>query len=128
MHYGDLAPFGTGGGAVEVDETYFGNRKGVKKARGGQAHKFGVLALVDRDSGTMRTFTFDKFRAEQVHPIVRDNISREARLMTDEARMYGKLGKEFAEHGTTLHGISQYVDYSDRTMQDLQIATDLRAG
>ena len=51
----------------------------------------------------MRTFTFDKYRAEQVHPIVRANISREARLMTDEAKMY-KIGRQFAEHGTTLRG------------------------
>ena len=117
MRSGDLAaPFGNGGGAVEVDETYFGTKTGATKAKGGHAHKLGVLALVDRASGTMKTFTFDKFRADEVHPIVRANISREARLMTDEARMYQKIGKEFAEHGTTLHGIRQYVDYSDRTI------------
>ena len=117
MRSGDLAaPFGSGGGAVEVDETYFGLKTGVKKARGGHAHKLGVLALVDRDTGTMRSFTFDKFRADEVHPVVRANIAREARLMTDESRMYSKLGNEFAEHGTTLHGAGQYVDYSDRTI------------
>ena len=116
MRSGDLAPFGSGGGAVEVDETYFGARKGMEKAKGGHAHKLGVLSLVDRTTGTMRSFTFDKFRADEVHPIVRANISREARLMTDEARMYGKLGKEFAEHGTTLHGIRQYVHPTDRTI------------
>jgi transposase-like protein len=116
MRSGDLTPFGSGGTPVEVDETYLGQKKGVEKARGGHAHKLGVLALVDRASGTMRTFTFDKFRADEVHPIVRANIAREARLMTDEARMYTKLGTEFAEHGTTLHGIRQYVDYKDATI------------
>ena len=117
MRSGDLAaPFGSGGGAVEVDETYFGSKKGVAKARAGSAHKLGVLALVDRDTGTMRSFTFDKFRADEVHPIVLSNISREARLMTDEAKMYKKIGREFAEHGTTLHGARQYVDYKDRTI------------
>lgn len=30
--------------------------------------------------------------------IVVANISREARLMTDEAKMYKKLRREFAEH------------------------------
>ena len=116
MRSGDLTPFGSGGGAVEVDETYFGQRYGMEKARGGHAHKMGVLALVDRETRTMRTFTFDRFRADEVHPIVLANISREARLMTDEARMYQKIGKQFAEHGTTLHGIRQYVDYRDRTI------------
>ena len=116
MRSGDLAPFGTGGGAVEVDETYFGTKRGVERPRGGHSHKLGVLALVDRASGTMRTFTFDKFRAEQVHPIVLSNISREARLMTDEAKMYKKIGREFVEHGTTLHGLGRYVDRDDRTI------------
>ena len=116
MRSGDLAPFGSGGTPVEVDETYFGQKKGVPKARAGTAHKMGVLSLVDRATGTMRSFTFDKARSDEIHPIVRANISREARLMTDEARMYSKIGKEFAEHGTTLHGARQYVDYSDRTI------------
>ena len=116
MRSGDLAPFGSGGGAVEVDETYFGRKADVEKKQGGHAHKLGVLALVDRTSGTMRTFTFDRFRADEVHPIVRANISREARLMTDEARMYWAIGREFAEHGRTLHGAGNYVDRDDRTI------------
>jgi hypothetical protein len=37
------------------------------------------------------------------------NIAREARLITDEARMYKKIGKDFAEHATVLHGIGEYV-------------------
>lgn len=117
MRSGDLdVPFGSGGGAVEVDETYFGHKEGAKPQRGGHAHKFGILALVDRDSGQMRSFTFDRYSAAEVHPIVLANISREARLMTDEAKMYSKIGREFAEHGTTLHGARQYVDSKDRTI------------
>ena len=116
MRSGDLTPFGSGGTAVEADETYFGVKKGARIPRGGHSHKMGVLALVDRASGTMRTFTFDKFRAEQVQPIVLSNISREARLMTDESRMYWRIGREFAEHGRTLHGVGRYVDRDDRTI------------
>lgn len=78
----------------------------MKKPRGGHNHKVGVLALVGRTTGTMRSFTFDKYRREQVHPIVRANISREARLMTDEPRMHAKLGTEFSEHGTTLQALA----------------------
>jgi transposase-like protein len=116
MRAGDLAvPFGSGGGAVEVDETYFGN-KPVKVGLRRNAHKFGVLSLVDRDTGTMRSFTFDQFRKDEIHPIVRANLSREARLMTDEAPMYKLLGKEFAEHGTTKHGLGEYVSRFDRTI------------
>lgn len=118
MRSGELAvPYGSGGGAVEVDETYFGQRRDVPhNSGGGHAHKMGVLALVDRETRTMRTFTFDRFRAEHVHPIVLSNISREARLMTDEAKMYKKIGLQFAQHGTTLHGGHRYVDRDDRTI------------
>ena len=116
MRSGDLdVPFGSGGGAVEVDETYIGkksNPKGLRRT----AHMYGVLALVDRNTGTMRSFVFNEFRKDEIHPIVSANISREARLMTDEAPMYKKLGREFAEHGTTKHGLGEYVSRDDRTI------------
>ena len=116
MRSGDLAaPYGSGGTPVEVDETYIGRKKGVPKRHGYQ-HKLGVLALVDRDSGTMKTFTFDKFGAADIYPVVRENVAREARLMTDEARVYVTLGREYAEHSTTHHKAKQYVDYEDRTI------------
>jgi transposase-like protein len=117
MRSGDLAvPFGSDGGAVEVDETYIGNKADapVKYRRTG--HKHGVLALVDRTSGQSRWFHIANTSAQEIHPIVLGNISREARLMTDEARMYWKIGREFAEHGTTTHGRFEYVNPTDRTI------------
>jgi len=65
----------------------------------------------------MLSFAFDKFRAEEVHPIVLSNIAREAGLMTDEVKKFEKIGREFAECSTTLHGSRQYLDYSSRTIQ-----------
>lgn len=116
MRSGDLdVPYGSGGTPVEVDETYIGRKKGVPKKHGYQ-HKLGVLALVDRATGTMRTFTFDKFGAADIYPVVRANVSREARLMTDEARVYVTLGREFAEHSKTHHKAKQYVDFEDRSI------------
>ena len=116
MRSGDLeVAFGSGGTPVEVDETYIGRKKGVPKKAGYQ-HKLGVLALVDRASGTMRSFTFDRYSAAEIHPIVRANVAREARLMTDEARVYTVLGREFAEHGTTTHAAGEYVNLADRTI------------
>jgi transposase-like protein len=116
MHSGDLAqPFGGGGGAVEVDETYIGFKRDVQTRRG-TAHKHGVVALVDRESGTSKWFKIDSSTADQIHPIVLNNIAREARLMTDEAKMYRKIGREFAEHGTTTHARFEYVNPKDRTI------------
>ena len=117
MRSGDLAvPFGSGGGAVEVDETYIGLKKDAPHMRGGWGHKHTVLALVDRESGQSRWFHIDSAKFSNIQPIVLDNISREARLMTDEARVYKPVGKQFAEHGTTLHGGHVYVDPTDRTI------------
>jgi hypothetical protein len=108
MREGGLAPFGQEGGAVEVDETYIGRKKGMP-IRGAYHHKMAVLGLVDRDSGRCRLFHVDKASGSNIQPIVLDNLSREARLMTDEASMYRKIGREFAEHGAVHHQREEYV-------------------
>jgi transposase-like protein len=115
MRSGDLTPFGGGGTPVEVDETYFGTRKTPITTRG-VGNKMAVLSLVDRASGKMRSFSLDRATGAEIHPIVLANISREARLMTDDARMYWRIGKDFAEHGRTLHAAHQYVHPQDRTI------------
>ena len=109
MRQGDLAPFGSDGGAVEVDETYIGKRKGFGNPKGGHAHKMAVLGLVDRNSGKCRMFYIENGAGKLVHPIVLDNLSREARLMTDEATMYRTVGKQFAEHSAVKHHRKEYV-------------------
>jgi len=42
-------------------------------------------------------------------PIVRANVAKEARVMTDEAKYYNQVGEEFAEHGTVNHSKGEYV-------------------
>jgi hypothetical protein len=68
-----------------------------------------VLGLVDRESGRCRLFHVDKASGSNIQPIVLENLSREARLMTDEAMMYRKIGREFAEHGAVNHQRDEYV-------------------
>lgn len=109
MREGSLAPFGQDGGAVEVDETYIGKRKGFGNPKGGHAHKMAVLGLVDRSSGRCRMLYVGNGGASLIHPIVLDNLDREARLMTDEATMYRKIGREFAEHSSVKHYRKEYV-------------------
>lgn len=115
MRDGDLAAFGGNGGIVEVDETFIGKLKGVEKKRAFH-HKMKVLALVDRDSGKARTMVIDNVKAETLMPIVIANVSREARIMTDEHSGYRDAGKFFAGHGTTSHGKGEYVNLQDRTI------------
>jgi len=108
MREGGLAPCGADGGAVEVDETYIGRKKGMP-VRGAYHHKMAVLGLVDRDSGKCRLFHVEKAAGSLIQPIVLANLAREARLMTDEATMYRKIGREFAEHGAVNHQRDEYV-------------------
>jgi transposase-like protein len=112
MRTGSLAPMGSGGGAVEVDETFIGNdrtrkAKGDKKGRG-YHHKHKVLALVDRDAGKVQSMVVDEVNIKTLAPIVRANLAKEARLMTDEAGYYIKVGREFAEHGVVRHKAGEY--------------------
>jgi transposase-like protein len=107
MREGDLTPFGAGGGAVEVDETYIGRKAGRAVPKGGWGHKMTVLGLIDRTSGKSRFFHVDGGR--EIQGIVLANLSREARLMTDEHVMYRRIGREFAEHGAVNHQREEYV-------------------
>lgn len=120
MRSGDLTPFGSGGGIVEVDETFIGTDRtikphGEKKGRG-YAHKHKVLSLVDRDTGRQRSMVVESLKAADLTPILRANIAAEAVVMTDEASQYRSLGTVFAGHGFTRHGAGQYVDYENPTI------------
>ncbi|MBX3595888.1 IS1595 family transposase [Sphingomonas sp.] len=117
MREGGLAPFGAGGGIVEIDETFIGNDrdvkpKGQKKGRG-YAHKHKVLSLIDRNTGRQRSMIVDSLKAADLLPILQANIAAEAIVMTDEAGQYRNLSASFAAHGFTRHGAGQYVDYEN---------------
>jgi len=113
MRDGDLAPFGSGGGVVEVDETFIGHDKTVKpkgdKKGRGYAHKHKVLSLIDRDTGRARSMVVDSLKAADLLPILQENIAAEAIVYTDEAGQYKNLGCDFAEHGFVAHGAGEYV-------------------
>jgi transposase-like protein len=101
------APLGGGGEAVEVDETYWGNvGKQRPGARGGD-HKMKVLSLVERD-GEKRSFHVANVTGATLAPILKSQIAAEARLMTDEAKVYTKVGAEFSEHGVVNHSAKEY--------------------
>ena len=106
MREGGLAPFGQSGGAVEVDETYIGRKAGSAAPKGGWGHKMTVLGLSDRETGRSRFFHVDG--GKEIQSIVMANLSREARLITDEHMMYRKIGREFAEHGSVNHQRKEY--------------------
>ena len=115
MRSGDLAPFGVGGGFVEVDETFIGRRKGVEK-RAGYEHKMKVLSLLDRNTGRTRMMQIEKISAAALTPILKANIAAEADLLTDDAAQYKRMRHHFASHNTTAHTKGNYVDRENPTI------------
>jgi transposase-like protein len=116
-----VGPMGGDSGIVESDETFIGTVDGeggkqaarnrfrrAKKGRPGRSHKNAVLTLVER-GGSARSFHIDGAAITDIMPIVRDNVSREATVMTDEAKHYYDVGDEFAGHGTVTHSKDEYV-------------------
>ncbi|HEY0052707.1 MAG TPA: IS1595 family transposase, partial [Caulobacteraceae bacterium] len=116
MTVGALPPFGMGGGAVEVDETFIGVDAAAPKSRTPFRNMNKVMTLVDRTTGAARSVVVTDFKASTIGPILDAHLSKEARLMTDEARHYITLGKGYAEHGTTNHGSGNYVSKADATV------------
>jgi transposase-like protein len=112
MREGELAPMGSNGGIVEVDETFIGKEEGIPK-RHGYGHKRKVLSLVDRESGQARSIVVDSLKAATLVPILKENIAHEARVMTDDAGQYKYLSEHFSEHGCVQHGRGEYVSLSN---------------
>ena len=112
MRDGNLDVFGGNGGDVEVDETFIGHDQTVKpkhsKKGRGYAHKHKVLALVDRQTGRARSMVVDDLKASTLVPILKENIDRETRILTDEAGQYKFLNKDFDGHDFVRHGQGEY--------------------
>jgi transposase-like protein len=102
-----MTPMGGTGKAVEVDETYIGKQEAQPTVRGGYDKNI-VLTLVER-GGEARSFHIGATSVAEIVPIVRKNIRKESRLMTDEARPYQRIGKLYAEHGHVEHTAHEYV-------------------
>ncbi|MBV8800533.1 MAG: IS1595 family transposase, partial [Alphaproteobacteria bacterium] len=110
MREGPLAtPFGQGGGAVEADETYIGRWRRKRDGERGHHHKIPVFTLIDRDSKKARSVVMPVVTSIIVGEVVAENVSREARLMTDEATVYNSAHKHVAAHETVNHRKEEYV-------------------
>jgi transposase-like protein len=106
---GGLDPLGGDGGIIEADETYYGpTAEKTSEGTRGPANKRPVVALVER-GGEVRTFHVERADKETVAGLVRRNVARESRLMTDESRLYVEVGGEMAGHETVCHSAEEYV-------------------
>ena len=111
-------------GIVEADETFWGTAKdaeGIKypaKTGGGYSPKMKIFSLVERQ-GAKRTFHVPNVTGATLGPIMKAQVSAQARLMTDEASHYLKVGKHFASHESVVHSRKEYArgDVSSNTAE-----------
>ena len=99
-------PLGGPGKVVESDEAFVGGKANKRLSRK-VAPKKKVVALIERD-GRARSFHVANIHANNVRGILVTNVDRASTLMTDEARMYWNIGKEFASHGRVLHAGNEF--------------------
>lgn len=117
-----LVPMGGEGGQIQADETYYGNTsKRSKNYRRGLKRKEAVLGIVDPDTGEARAFHMELGAGV---PVVREIIvkhaSRKSVLVSDESKLYTKLGKEFSSHETLLHWGHEYVNKNGFTTNNVE--------
>jgi transposase-like protein len=99
-------------GTVEVDETYVGGkprqRSPENRKKGRYDNKSPVVAIVQRD-GSVRAAVVPKVNAKNLKKMIRENVHKSARVMTDEASYYKGLNREFqGGHHTVVHSKGEY--------------------
>src|SRR5205807_10298716 len=77
--------------------------------------KSAVQARVGR-GGKEKGVHIDNVTREEIGRHVRENVAREAWLMTDEGRHYRQVGTEFAGHDRVHHTRGEYVGREDATI------------
>ncbi|MCC6925719.1 IS1595 family transposase [Novosphingobium sp.] len=100
-------PLGGPETVVEADETYVGG-KAKNRATRKPAPKKAVVALVERD-GKARSFHVANVNAKHLRGLIVTNVDRNAHLMTDEAPVYTRVGREFNGHSVVNHSAKEYV-------------------
>ena len=112
MRNTDPIPLGGIGKVIEADETYMGQPgiiihpdKGPR--RGGTHGMKKVVTLVER-GGKARSIVMDHVTAKDVDAFMKKNSSSASELNTDEAPLYGKIGKRYLDHQTVNHSKGEY--------------------
>jgi transposase-like protein len=119
MRDGSLAPMGGSGGIVEMDETYHGKvavprdvttsgRPYTKSGKTGPSNKRAIVSLVER-GGKVRSFHIEHADKATINVIASENIAKEARVFTDESRLYNDMVGHASEHQSVRHGSGEYV-------------------
>lgn len=103
---GEAGPLGGKNKVVEADETYVGGK--AKNRKNHIPPKEAVFSLVERGAKVRSRHVAD-VTGKTLRDAMIKQIDKASYLMTDEAPVYGKIGKTFAGHGTVNHSAEEYV-------------------
>jgi transposase-like protein len=104
MDPGAAGPMGGSGKTVEADETAITNSQKTRRREPGRKRpKMEVFSLVER-GGDIRSLLIDE---KNVRDLVRENIHKDSRLVTDGAKHC--LGSPVAAHESVNHSKSEWV-------------------
>lgn len=99
---------GTFTGTVEIDETYVGGHRKDLRGRGGVG-KVAVVGIVER-KGEVRAETVQNVSMPTILSLMREFISIDARVHTDEFRSYYRLKALGYDHRTVKHQLKQWTN------------------
>src|SRR5436309_4343389 len=112
-------------GTVEVDETYVGGKQeyGRHGLRKNKSNKAPVVSLVER-GGNVRSFHQEVVTGKTLKQVIKENVTPDSHVMTDDHPGYGRLGKHFRRHSTIRHSWKVYA----RKEGDVLISTNTVEG
>jgi transposase-like protein len=118
---GKQEPMGGVGKVIEADHTFMGKRRGRPTGKSTFVSGFGwtdptarveterkIFSLVER-GGSVRSFHVDRADSPTVMKVLVQNASRDSLLATDEAGVFKRPGRFFAEHYSVNHSQDEWV-------------------
>lgn len=105
---GDGGLLGSGGGTVEIDETFWGPTVYEDGNQKRYTKKKKVFTLVER-GGKARSFSVPNVQAKTLKPILEKHLSPDAVVYSDNAGQYRTLKDEFPTHESVNHSQGEYV-------------------
>ena len=97
-------------GTVEADEMYIGGKPRYRGARAGRSTTRPIVFCAVERGGELRRRIIPDVKADTLKSALREEVSRQARVITDDYSAYRSLAPEF-KHEKVCHSTREYVRF-----------------